>query len=191
MTTLSTGAIGEHLVCADLRKQGFVAFMSPQDCAYDVVLDTTSCLLRVQVKTVNGPESGNSSNPPHWKFNLRRSTRSDKTLTYQLGDYDILALVALDINKIAYVAPEWNCTRDDVTFRQCQAITVRTHAYKYAPSGVPNSNYFEDLTLSAVLATEGIGNKVLGAGSILLVQKVGEGMQQMKLKPITEGGDAQ
>lgn len=39
ITDLAAGAAGEHLVCADLLLQGYRAFLSDQNCPYDVAVD--------------------------------------------------------------------------------------------------------------------------------------------------------
>lgn len=87
------GTAGEHLVCADLIQQGYVAFMTAAALPYDVVLDTGHALLRVQVKAAVAPRarSGRRDRPVY------RFSRGD-------AEADILAFVALDIGRVAYLA---------------------------------------------------------------------------------------
>lgn len=70
---LEIGKAAEHLVCADLILQGHKAFLADQGLSYNVVLDYKNKLWRVQVSIIAS------------------------------GEFDILALVALDIRIIAYI----------------------------------------------------------------------------------------
>lgn len=155
------GATGEHAVCADLRRQGYVAFQSAPDCSYDVVVDVGERLLRVQVKTVltskNSRKIGAKtySHTPSWKFGLTLliakkgpDVHGHYMKFYEKGDYDILACVALDINKIAYLPFILDRTN----------VTVRSREYTYSPRATYNKNedgnpyYFEDCSFEKVLA---------------------------------------
>src|SRR5690349_13740948 len=50
VTDLAAGTAAEHLVCANLLMLGFNAFMTDQNCAYDVAVDIAGRLVRIQVK---------------------------------------------------------------------------------------------------------------------------------------------
>ena len=139
------GTIGEHLVCADLRKQGYISFFASSDCAYDVVLDTSSRLLRVQVKTTRkiGPRRNKTSDMPTWEFKLFRSASCyDGPRFYENGEYDILATVALDISLIAYFP--YSSSR-----RNC--ITLRSADYLHLEKNHWPGKYFQDHPLEKVL----------------------------------------
>lgn len=143
-----TGTIGEHLVCADIRRQGYVAFMAPQDCAYDIVLDNGSSLLRVQVKTADHADPRTDS--PAWRWNLRRTGVSPngkryETPGYRPGDFDLLALVALDVYKIAYMQMPWQQTM----------VSMKTRDHTYSANNASKGMYFEDCTLGKALAEMG------------------------------------
>lgn len=101
---LEIGKAAEHLVCADLILAGYRAFLADQGLPYDLVIDHGGRLIRVQVKSSlrprpvpNRPGSGLS-----YFFHVRRAGKSGKR---RIGndEFDILALVALDIRAIAYI----------------------------------------------------------------------------------------
>lgn len=103
---LQIGKAGEYLVCADLILKGFVAYPSEQGLPYDVVIDTGATLLKVQVKTTQGPlkvkqRSGNYS---AYLFSIKRSGKDGKT-RYSEQEIDLFALVTLDTKEIGYI---WN-----------------------------------------------------------------------------------
>lgn len=144
MISTSRGLIGEHLVCADIRQQGFVAFLSSPDCRYDIVLDNGLRLYRVQVKTTAASMCRGLQKTPSWNFCVYRRGGPNGTKVYEAGDYDILALVALDISKIAYILPPIAHT----------FIRVRSREhYSYGAQALTaTARYFEDLSLEKVMA---------------------------------------
>lgn len=98
------GKIAEHLVCADILIQGYSAFLSDQGLPYDVLADVDSKLIRIQVKATLF--SRNLIRKKYtWKdvyaWNVRDNKHNRQRLTHDRCD--IVALVALDINKIAYI----------------------------------------------------------------------------------------
>lgn len=101
---LVLGMAGEHLVCAELLMAGYRAFVASQSCHYDVVVDTDVGLLRLQVKATYCPRYTNrlaARQPGYWWFVKRRGR--DQKKIYRKGDFDLLALVALDTKQIAYM----------------------------------------------------------------------------------------
>jgi len=104
---MQIGKAGEYLVCADLIARGFIAYPSEQGLAYDVVLDTGSNLLRVQVKTTRThkqtPQRVNNSNT--YAFNVKRRGKLNRS-EYTTESCDIFALVALDEKLIGYMKNE-------------------------------------------------------------------------------------
>ena len=84
--TNDVGAQGEHLAAAALMAAGCqVLFPVAHDIPYDLIADTGTQRLRVQVKTRLGP--GN--------IDLRHSSHSKH---YKKGEFDFFALVAIGIN---------------------------------------------------------------------------------------------
>ena len=101
---LQIGKAGEYLVCADLILKDFIAFPSEQGLPYDILLDTGSRLLRVQVKTTEKPHTVQQrSNPiPAYIFNIKRAGVNGKT-RYSESEIDLFALVCLDTMQIGYL----------------------------------------------------------------------------------------
>lgn len=103
---LELGKAAEHLVCADLMLQGYRAFLSDQGLPYDVVVDIDGRMIRVQVKAtcflreVNA--TGKNSRMAYSWHVRRRGKSGNQRLD---GDHcEIVALVALDIRVVAYMA---------------------------------------------------------------------------------------
>lgn len=106
MDDLSCGKAGEHLVCADLILHGFGAFLSDQGLPFDVVADINGKLLKVQVKTTRKPMAvpQRAVRTEKYLFHVRRCGKGGR-MSYQDGDIDLFALVALDSKSIAYLPP--------------------------------------------------------------------------------------
>jgi len=102
---LAIGKAGEHLVCADLLKKGYEAFLSDQGMPYDLLLDNGVRLYKVQVKTCMKARNVNSQGRTKriaYNFSVRRKGKNGCSRLSN-RDCDIVALVALDINEIAYI----------------------------------------------------------------------------------------
>lgn len=113
---LQLGKAGEHLVVADLILKGYSAFLSDQGLNYDVVADVGSRLVRVQVKTTLGPKyymhrsisnikKGKKQYEGQrcvYRFGMRRGMHTSKR-TVAFEQVDVLAFVALDTRRIAYI----------------------------------------------------------------------------------------
>ena len=104
---LQIGIAGEHLVCADLIKKGYKAYLSDQGLAYDVIADIGGKLYKVQVKTTSKyravPQRKNYT--PAYLFWVKRCGKGGKK-QYDGTEFDFMALVALDKNIIGYVKPD-------------------------------------------------------------------------------------
>ena len=102
---MEVGKAAEHLVCCDLLVQGYNAFLSDQGLPYDLIVDLGGRLLRVQVKGTRQPKN---PMPGHrltdgYFFHVRRAGKGGVRI-YGDDEFDMYALVALDIHKIAYFA---------------------------------------------------------------------------------------
>jgi hypothetical protein len=106
LNELSIGIAGEHLVCADLILQGHRAFMANQDCPYDIAVESGGRLIRIQVKSTQRQRGipQRATHIPAYMWHVRRAGKGAKRV-YSATDFDLLALVALDIRRIAYIAP--------------------------------------------------------------------------------------
>jgi hypothetical protein len=101
---LEIGKAAEHLVVADLILAGYRAFLSDQGLPYDVIIDDGGSLYRVQVKATRGLKAvpQRSAYTPGYLFHTRRAGKGGRR-RYRGDEFDLLALVALDIRVIAYM----------------------------------------------------------------------------------------
>ena len=118
ITDLAAGAAGEHLVCADLLLQGYRAFLSDQNCPYDVAVDVGGRLVRIQVKSTRQAKAvpQRVGHHPAYMWHVRRAGKGGAR-NYDDGEFDLLALVALDCRRIAYLPPS----------QQAQTVHIRPH----------------------------------------------------------------
>lgn len=106
-TDLAVGTAAEHLVCFDLLMGGYRAFLADQNCPYDVAVEIDGRLVRIQVKSTRCPRLiPQRANPASaYLFHVRRAGKGGARV-YGDGEFDALALVALDIKRIAYMPQE-------------------------------------------------------------------------------------
>ena len=104
VTDLAAGTAAEHLVCADLLLAGYRAFLADQNCPYDVAVETGGRLIRVQVKATRAPRKipQRVTHRAAYLFHTRRAGKAGQR-RYAEDAFDVLALVALDCRRIAYV----------------------------------------------------------------------------------------
>lgn len=101
---LAIGTAAEHLVCADLILAGYRAFMVGAGLPYDVAIEYQGRLFRVQVKSTAfaKPTPGRPKSTLSYMFHVRRAGKGAKRIIAD-SEFDLLALVALDIRVVAYV----------------------------------------------------------------------------------------
>jgi hypothetical protein len=120
---LDIGTAAEHLVCADLIMRGNQAVMATQNSPFDVIATVGNGLVRIQVKATLAPRviPQRVGKYPAYMWQVRRAGRNRGSVAtrrlYQPGDFDLLALVAMDCRRIAYIAPEFAAS----------TIHIRTH----------------------------------------------------------------
>lgn len=104
VSDLAAGVAGEHMVCADLLLRGYNAFLTDQNCPYDVAMEVGGRLIRIQVKTTRKERAipQRKSHTPAYLFHIRRCGKGGRR-SYDERDFDAMALVALDIRKVAYI----------------------------------------------------------------------------------------
>lgn len=107
VTDLAAGTAAEHLVCADLLLAGLRAFLTDQNCPYDVAVEHERRLIRVQVKSTRSPRTIPQRVGHHagYIFHVRRAGKGGLR-QYETGEFDLYALVALDTRRIAYLLPD-------------------------------------------------------------------------------------
>lgn len=129
-TALTFGKAGEHLVCTDLLLSGYNAYLSDQGLSYDVVVDADNHLYRIQVKTTFKPAPVPlRTHTEKYQWSVRRSGKGAKRIIGN-DEFDILALVALDIRIVAYL-PITDQVRQTVHLKPPNTINKinRTSAY--------------------------------------------------------------
>lgn len=105
LSDLKIGLAAEYLVCADLILSGREVLRTDQSAAYDLVADTRGWLVRVQVKATAGAKQCPQENMKHvlgYTWHCKRGNTMN-IRPYVKGEFDILALVALDSKRIAYI----------------------------------------------------------------------------------------
>ena len=102
------GAAGEHIVCADLLLSGHRATLSAASLSYDVIADIGGKLFRIAVKSTQKPKCrpGRPLSKKRYGFIIQRGKRisTGKTVRqdYTAEDCDLIAVVGLDIRRVAY-----------------------------------------------------------------------------------------
>lgn len=98
-TNLCIGHAAEFLVCYDLALRGMhVAPNVFEHCPYDVLAETGSRLLRIQVKGTAGPQVKKVTENPVYIYELHGNG-------YDVALVDLIALVAVDLKTIVYYRP--------------------------------------------------------------------------------------
>lgn len=125
-TDLAVGTAGEHLVCADLLLDGLVAFRTDQNCAYDVAVDLNGRLIRIQVKSTRSPREFSQHAPARrtYRWHVRRAGKGGRRL-YSAEAFDLLALVALDVRRVAYIPPSFTRTIFDLAVVDASDTTIK------------------------------------------------------------------
>jgi hypothetical protein len=103
---LELGRAGEHLVVADLILSGYSACLAEQGMPYDIILDHDGNPVRVQVKSTVYPGNVNKFGEVEriaYTWNIRKRGKDRKGERLSEKHCDIVAAVALDIRKIAYL----------------------------------------------------------------------------------------
>lgn len=103
---LAVGTAAEHLVCADLLLAGWRAFLADQNCPYDIAVDVGGRLVRIQVKATRRqrPVPSIRHQTPAYMWHVRRAGKGGQRV-YAADEFDLLALVAVDVRLIAYLPP--------------------------------------------------------------------------------------
>lgn len=104
LNTQDFGMAAVHIACADLLISGFRAFLAGEGLKYDIVVDISGRLIRVQVKGTNVPRlrKQRTSAPPLYQFVTRRNGGIDQNF-YRESDVDVVACVAIDTRQVAYL----------------------------------------------------------------------------------------
>lgn len=108
LTNLAVGIAAEHLVCAELLMMGHRAFMTDQNCPYDVAVELGGRMVRIQVKATREvrPLEQYKTAQSAYQWHIRRAGKGGQR-TYDVDEFDLLALVAMDIRKVAFLPPSF------------------------------------------------------------------------------------
>lgn len=105
-SSLEFGKAAEHLVCADLILSGYSCFLSDAGSPFDIVMEHSDRLWRVQVKAtaILKRSSASLMSAAAYEFDLTRCGVPGSPIRKSSAkDFDFLALVAMDIWQIAYM----------------------------------------------------------------------------------------
>lgn len=144
---MQIGKIGEHLVCADLLKQGYISYLSDAGLNYDALLEYNNKIYRIQVKSTQKLIS-TSKSINLYRFGLKVGKRSIKRS--EKYSSDIFAFVAIDINKIAYMTRDELFNKDGLLkiMMEFKTKTVKYNNYIYPNGTIRKDNkkckYIED-----------------------------------------------
>jgi hypothetical protein len=140
ITDLAAGCAAEHIACADLLLSGYRAFLADQNCPYDVAVEHDGRLVRLQVKGTRKPRPAPSgANSESYVFHVRRAGKGGRR-RYGPGEFDVLALVALDIRRVAYLG---------ISGDTPQCLSVRVPGRRYVPHRDAKS--FDSCTFAAAV----------------------------------------
>lgn len=121
------GKAGEHLVCADLFLNGWVATMAAEGQSYDIIAERDGYMIRVAVKSTQEARPRRSGARDAYCFQtLRRMPVNRKRLQYTRAEADLVALVALDIKRVGYIAVD-NCPQ--IVWIFCDHATPNERRY--------------------------------------------------------------
>jgi len=141
---LNIGRAGQYLVLADLLLKNIQAYDTAEGASYDVVADDNGKLIRIQVKTTQKIRVIRDNANPIYFFHIKRSGKTGAKF-YNQNDFDVFALVALDIKKVFYLKFDKNVKSNSICIRD------KNIEYKgQAKGGKKNGLYYQDLTWEAL-----------------------------------------
>lgn len=138
------GKAGQHLVCCDLLLRGYNAFIADEGLSYDLLLDLNSAIKKIQVKTTQSVIS-TKKQKNIYRFFVRMGKKTKQK--YKKEDFDILALVFLDINKIAYI----NVNNITSTDKKHVKTTIEFRDKEKYPSKTQKTKYVQDFTFDKAI----------------------------------------
>lgn len=135
------GRAGEHLVCADFLLNNIPCFIVEGKSHYDMIADVSGMLLKIQVKATSQYRSRSQIKnlTPVYFFQARKYGKGAR-LSYQKGDADIIAYVALDSKKIAYFQAD--------IVQQCVSFKIKKFKNKYTSKA---GMFIEDYPIDKIL----------------------------------------
>lgn len=100
------GKAGEHLVCADLLMQGWVAVLASEGQPYDLIAERAGRMIRVAVKSTREARPRRTGARDAYRFDVQRRqpTMPRGRRPYTEREADLIALVTLDTKRVGYIA---------------------------------------------------------------------------------------
>lgn len=107
-TTLKQGTAAELFVQYKMARWGFDSMKAPAHCQYDLVVIYEDAPLKVQVKSTQGVYTLQNNKGTGYRFLNLSITAKEETSGYKDGAYDILCLVAMDVERVIFLErPSW------------------------------------------------------------------------------------
>lgn len=95
-----TGQAGEYLTAFDLAKNGFTPILTPEALDYDIIVDVSGRLIKLQVKSLSKPRVS-KIDELIYEFSLRRERKS--STLYTKDNIDGFALATIEHKSIMYI----------------------------------------------------------------------------------------
>lgn len=138
---LRIGRAGEHFIMFDLLVKGHTAFLTEQGVPYDIVIETESQFIRIQVKSATKPRYRTKIyKTPTYIFDPRRVGKKYQR-TVRKDDFDGFAFALLDIKEACYIP---------LTSDLSSSIIVRDRNFPSKGYRTPAPDW-QDLTLEKFL----------------------------------------
>lgn len=154
MNNSSIGTAGEHLVMADLVLKDFEVYKAQEGLPHDLLIDTGSKYLKVQVKAVSKPNQAEGKTPSYtFRLTCGRNNIHKK---YSTKDVDLFAIVALDILKVGYTQNNGTITN----------VAVREDSNKF------NYDVFKDYALVNNLFKSGKNQKEISQITDISIDRI-------------------
>jgi hypothetical protein len=139
---LNIGRAGEYLAMSDLLLKGFQCFDTGQGAGYDLIAEIDGKLLRIQVKTTCKKTLRNAK--PIYFYHIKRNGKNGLK-RYKQEDFELFALVALDIKEVFYLANDSNVPTSSISLRDRNTKYINNNASK------GRLLYYQDLTFENYL----------------------------------------
>lgn len=99
------GKAGEHVACADLFMNGWVATLASEGQPYDILAEQAGKVIRIAVKSTTEARPRRKGARDAYRFDVhRRRPIPPKRLPYTKAEVDVVALVAIDSKQVGYIA---------------------------------------------------------------------------------------
>tara|TARA_R100000808_G_C2144999_1_gene152765 strand:- start:1019 stop:1429 length:411 start_codon:yes stop_codon:yes gene_type:complete len=119
-TSIEIGSAGEHLAMFEIYLAGYNAHLTSDQCKYDIIIDTSSNLIRTQVKTTVKPTD--TKELQSFTYQIKRKI-GNKAISYALEEFELYAFSCLPLRRVAFMPHK------DVL--NSHKVTIRLEEYNY------------------------------------------------------------